>query len=136
MVRKVPWWKGWTIHILEKWETANPNGQPRKLFSTVNKELKAKWITQLTKSQLIEAYWLIFNTDEQELKNIGSDKSVPYALRLIIAELNDKRNRSKAMADYRDYMFGKAVQKTEERRVDKDWNDVLILDDMEKWFKK
>ena len=104
-----PWMEGW-----KKWQSGNPNGRPRKLFSTVNEELKAKGITVLSREQLIEAYGLIFNTDEEELERIGKDKSYPYALRLIIAELNNKNNRAKAMADYRDYMFGKALQKIEQ----------------------
>lgn len=95
---------------LKKWETANPNWRPRKLFRTVNEELKAKWIEQLSKDQLIEAYWLVFNTDEEELERIAKDKNYPFALRLIILELNNKNNRAKAMSDYRDYMFWKAKQ--------------------------
>ena len=105
---KQPHW--WAIYHASKWETANPNGQPRKLFSTINKELKAKGIKPLSKAQLIEAYELIFNTDEEELKKLATDKNVPYMLRLIIMELSDKRNRAKAIADYRDYCFWKAKQ--------------------------
>lgn len=108
---KQPHW--WAIKILEKWETANPNWRPRKLFSTVNAELKEKGIEPLSKEQLIEAYWLVFNTDEEELERIAKDKSYPFALRLIILELNNKNNRAKAIADYRDYMFWKAIQKQE-----------------------
>jgi hypothetical protein len=54
---------------------------------------------------LIEAYSLIFNTDEEELKRIKDDKTYPFALRLIIKELDSDYNRMKAMQDYRDYMF-------------------------------
>lgn len=99
------------------WFDKNPNNivpwRPRKLFTDVNAELKAKWIIALTKEQLIEAYWLIFNTDEEELVRIAKDKNYPYSLRLIITSLSDKKTRDKAMSDYRDYMFGKAVQKVE-----------------------
>ena len=117
------------------WNKRNTNGfdknpqnawKPRKLFSTVNAELKEKWITALTKEQLIEAYWLVFNTDEEELRRISLDKTYPFALRLIILELNNKNNRAKAMSDYRDYMFWKAIQKNEDRLVDKEWNDIII----------
>jgi hypothetical protein len=30
------------------------------------------------------------------------------------------------MSDYRDYMFWKAIQKNEDRLVDKEWNDIII----------
>lgn len=113
MAKKVkqPHW--WAINQFEKWETGNPNWQPRKLFSTINKELKDKGIKPLSKAQLIEAYELIFNTDEEELKKLATDKSVPFMLRLIIMELSDKKNRAKAIADYRDYCFWRAMQKNE-----------------------
>ena len=106
------------------WETNNPNWQPRKSFSVVNAELKAKWVTPLTKSQLIEAYTLVFNTEEEELQRIAKDKQYPYWLRLIIMELNNKNTRSKALADYRDYMFWKAIQKQE--ITWKDWESIKI----------
>jgi len=73
MAKKVkqPHWGA--INRFEKGESGNPNWQPRKLFSTINKELKNKGIKPLSKAQLIEAYELIFNTDEEELKKLKSD---------------------------------------------------------------
>jgi len=97
----------------KKGQSGNPDGRPRKSFSVVNNELKAKGVEPLTKSNLIDAYSLIFNSTEDDLKEIAQDKNTPYALKLIINELNDKRTRSKAIADYRDYMFGKAMQSTD-----------------------
>ena len=109
----------WEIaHIKGKGFDKNPQNinkewRPKKLFSTVNAELKAKWIEALTREQLIEAYSLVLNTEEEELQRIAKDKSYPFALRLIILELSDKKNRARALADYRDYMFWKAIQKSE-----------------------
>lgn len=97
----------------KKWKSWNPNWQPRKLFSSVNLELKAKWITPITRWQLLEAYALIFNSTEADLQILSVDKDMPYVLRLIIWELNNKNTRSKALADYRDYMFGKAKETLE-----------------------
>ena len=94
----------------KKGESGNPEGRPRKSFATINAELKAKGVVPLTKSALIDAYTLVFNTDEEELKKIASNKETPYGLRLIIGELNSGKTRSKALADYRDYMFGRAKE--------------------------
>jgi hypothetical protein len=36
---------------------------------------------------------------------MATDKNLPFALRIIILELSDKKNRAKAIADYRDYVY-------------------------------
>jgi hypothetical protein len=93
----------------KKGESGNPNGRPRKSFATINAELQKKGITKLSKSDLIDAYALIFNSTENDLKDIAKDNNTPYALKLIILELNDKKTRARAMQDYRDYSFGRAT---------------------------
>ena len=89
-------------------QNINKNGAPRKSFATISLALKEKGVEPLTKSQFIEAYTIIFNSTEDELKDISIDKGTPFVLRLIIQELADKKTRAKAISDYRDYMFGKA----------------------------
>ena len=89
-------------------QSGNPKGRPRKSFASINAELAEKGISKLSKSDLLDAYALVFNSTEDDLKQIAKDKETPYALKIIILELNDKRNRAKAMQDYRDYIFGKA----------------------------
>lgn len=91
-------------------QNINRSGANRKSFATINEALKKKGIQALTKNELIESYTLIFNATEEELKRIAVDKKTPFALRLIITELNDKTTRSKAIADLRNYMFGQAAQ--------------------------
>ena len=94
-------------------QNINTKGAPRKSFSTINNELKEKGVEPLTKTQFIEAYTLIFNATDKELKIIANDLNVPLVLRLIIKELSNTKTRSKALADYRDYMFGKSLQQQE-----------------------
>jgi hypothetical protein len=96
-----PWKKG---------ESGNPNGRPKKSFASINAELKLKGIEQLSKADLIEAYALIFNTDEETLRDIAKDKKTPYAFKIILLELNDNKTRAKALQDYRDYTFGRAIE--------------------------
>ena len=96
-----PWKKG---------ESGNPEGRPRKSFATINAELKEKGIEKLSKADLLDAYALIFNSTEDDLVEIAKDKNTPYALKIIILELNDKRTRAKAMQDFRDYTFGRAIE--------------------------
>lgn len=97
----------------KKGQSGNPNGRPKKSFASINAELEAKGITKLSKTDLLDAYALIFNTSEADLKIIAADKETPYALKIIILEMNDKKTRAKAIADYRDYCFGRAMQNTD-----------------------
>lgn len=89
-------------------QNINRTGANRKSFSKINEALKKKGIAAIKKSELIEFYTLIFNATEDELKKLAQDKKQPMALRLILMEFNDKRTRSQAIRDFRDYMFGKA----------------------------
>ena len=94
-------------------QNINRTGANRKSFASVNRELKKKGIKPIQKKDLIDAYSFIFNATEDELKEIVKDAAVPYAFKLIIGELNNKNTRSKALADLRDFIFGKASQPIE-----------------------
>jgi hypothetical protein len=100
-------------HQFKKGESGNPLGRPRKSFSSINAELRGKGIKPLSKSDLIDAYQTIFNADEGTLKEIAADKETPYAMKIIILELNNSKTRAKAMQDYRDYCFGMAMRSTD-----------------------
>lgn len=91
-------------------QNINRTGANRKSFATINIELEAKGIKPLSKHDLIDAYGRIFNSTEDELKELATDKNIPFAFRLLILQLNDKKVRDLALKDYRDYMFGKANQ--------------------------
>jgi hypothetical protein len=97
----------------KKGESGNPEGRPRKSFASINAELKANGVSKLSKSDLLDAYALIFNTDEETLKDIAKDKKTPYAFKIILLELNNNKTRAKAMQDYRDYTFGRATENIE-----------------------
>jgi len=120
-------WKANTNWFDKNPQNIDKSWRPRKLFSTVNAELKAKWVEPLTKEQLIEAYSLVFNSTEEELKIMATDKNLPFALRIIILELSDKKNRAKAIADYRDYVYWKAM---DNKKIELEWSIIIKEEDL------
>lgn len=101
---------GGKLKIPEKGETNNPNGRPKKSFSLLNDSLKKEGYQPLTKNQLIEAYSLLFSIDQEKIEEIAADESQPLAIRLIIQEMTSPQTSGKALADMRDYLFGKAKE--------------------------
>jgi len=86
------------------------NGRKPKSFKMFNDKMKAEGYQPLTKEDLINCYAFIFSAEQSKIQEIAEDETQPLALRLIISEMTDERTRSRAMADFRDYMFGKATQ--------------------------
>lgn len=107
-------------------QNINRNGRPRKSFRLINDKLKEDGIEPLKKAELIEGYSLIFNSTEDDLKSLAKDKDTPYALKIMILELNDRRARARALQDYRDYMFGKAQDKVDLTTNGKDINIINL----------
>lgn len=73
----------WKATQIKKWETRNPNWQPRKWISLVNKELQDKWYPPARKQDIEENYMQILQLEEEELKAIINDKNKPMLVRII-----------------------------------------------------
>jgi hypothetical protein len=111
----------------------NKLGRPRKSFASINHSLKEKGVTPLRKSDLLEAYELIFNATENELIEIRNDKDVPYALKMIIQELGVASTRAKALQDYRNYVFGD--NRNRDVADDREIQDAVEVDNVQIVFK-
>lgn len=111
-------------------QNINKLGRPRKSFASINHKLKEAGVKQVSKSELLEFYGRLFNLTEKELKDIQENHETPFALKLIIQELGSSATRSRALQDFRDYMFkdvdtgpevrmiGYGIQNTEENLID------------------
>jgi len=110
-MREIEGRNGGRLKIPEKGETNNPHGRPKKSFSLLNTQLKKEGYEPLTKSQLMEAYSLLLSIDEVKIQEIADDDKQPLAIRLIIAEMTNEQSRGRALADMRDYLFGKSESK-------------------------
>ena len=91
------------------------SGRKPKSFTMFNRMMKEQGVEPLSKEALIECYAFLFSGTQAQIEAVADDEEQPLGLRLIIAEFTDERTRSRAMQDYRDYMFGKALQTVEEK---------------------
>ena len=83
MVKEVKQAHWGTLKVLEKWETANPNWQPRKGISLVNKELADKWYSPATKQDIVENYMQMLQLPRSELEKAVKDENKPMLIRII-----------------------------------------------------
>jgi len=82
-MRKVKGGKGGEIHLLEKGETANPNGRPRKTINSVNKELEAQGIKPTTANEIKDIYLRLVNMEMTELKKLVEEDKHPALIRIV-----------------------------------------------------
>ena len=94
----------------KKGESGNPNGRPKKLYSDHIKDMKGKGYSPPTRTEYFDMVGLLLAMTEEDLKAFAQDKNRPYWIRLIIIDMNSKNTRQKMMADYRDWLFGRASQ--------------------------
>lgn len=97
----------------KKGQSGNPNGRPKKRFSEHLSDLKSKGYVPPTKTEYFDMVGTLLSMEEDDLKEFAQDKTRPYWIRLIVIDMNSKNSRVKMMSDYRDWLFGKAEQKTD-----------------------
>lgn len=95
-------------HKFKKGQSGNPNGRPKKKYSQHIADVKKKGYEAPTKAEYFDMMGLLLAMDEDDLKEFAKDKARPYWIRLIVIDLNSKATRQRMMADYRDWLFGKA----------------------------
>jgi hypothetical protein len=94
-------------------QNINRTGANRKTYAYHINQIKSKGYAAPTKNEYMQMVGLLLVMNEEDLKNFAADKENPYWIRLLIIDLNNKNIRSKLMSDYRDWLFGKALQTTE-----------------------
>jgi len=122
----------WKATQIKKWEVRNKTWQPRKWISLVNAELKEKWYTPATKSDIEENYMSLLQLEEDQLKEMVNDKSKPMLIRILVKNMLWWKGFD-IIEKMLDRWIWKAVQKTEndtKMQVDitQEWS--ILLDDI------
>src|SRR5690554_1519110 len=94
----------------KKGQSGNPKGRPKKKYSQHIEDIKKKGYQAPTRTEYFDMMGLLLAMDEGDLKEFAKDQTRPYWIRLIVIDLNSKATRQRMMADYRDWLFGKAMQ--------------------------
>jgi hypothetical protein len=99
---KKPWQKG---------ESGNVKGRPRKLFSDIAAELKAKGFQEVNAARINEAYQMILGLPLSELKSLMTDADAPVVLKVLIKQLTGSKGFD-AIEKILDRAHGKPKQVT------------------------
>lgn len=104
--------KAWTT--FKKWQSWNPNWQPKKLLTVVNEELKKEWYPSVKERDIVWAYLQLFNLDTNKVKELHSRvkkwENMNFFYSLVLKNLHSKRSMEQ-VEKMIDRAFWKATQK-------------------------
>jgi len=72
---------------MEKGETLNPNGRPKKGIASCNEQLVKEGYEPATKANIEANYMSLLNVEEDRLKEMANDKTQPMLIRIIIKNM-------------------------------------------------
>jgi NADH dehydrogenase/NADH:ubiquinone oxidoreductase subunit G len=91
-------------------ERINKKGRPPKLIHHIVQELREQGYQPVTESQIVDAYQMLLQLDENGVKDILKDKKKPYFLRLVAKYMGSPRGME--MLDrIMDRSFGKVMMR-------------------------
>jgi RecB family exonuclease len=90
----------------------NRKGVPKKAYNSFIEKHK-ETTEMVNKKSIQEVVSILFNMTESELLEAAKDKEMPFTIRAVIQALLDPKSRQKELADWRDWLFGRAEQKVE-----------------------
>ena len=108
----------------KKGQSGNPKGQPRKVLSRINEELKKEGFEPASSGNVIEAYNLMINLPEERIKQIIADATYPMIMRIVGKEMLGKGG-PEMIEKMLDRAHGKAITKV--AQTTKDGEDVKII---------
>ena len=91
----------------------NLKGAPKKTYNQILQDLEKQGYYAPTKSEYFDLIGKLLSMTEEDLTDFQENKDNPYWIRGIITDFTDPKLRAGLMADHRDWLFGKAQQKTD-----------------------
>lgn len=92
-----------------KGKSGNPKGRPRKLVNTIIEAMKSQGVKPLKQAQIADAYEVLLQLTETEMKKLVLDKSTPMFIRIICKAMMDK-NGTQMIETMLDRAHGRAKQ--------------------------
>ena len=65
----------------------NRKGRPRRLVSSIIRDLKEKGIVQVKATDIVEAFEMLFNLESKEIAEIANNDKNPYFIRRVAKEM-------------------------------------------------
>jgi len=90
----------------------NRKGVPKKAYNSFIEMHKGS-TEMVNKRSIQDVVSILFNMTQAELMEAAKDESMPFTIRAVIGALLDPKSRQKELADWRDWLFGRAEQKVD-----------------------
>lgn len=109
------WKKGVDNGVGHRFKKGNKLGQGRrkKKFREHTNELKALGYDCPSREEYYEMLGLMMSMTEGDMDRVLNDKERPQWIRWLVEDLRKPKYRPNLMADYRDWMFGRAKQQVD-----------------------
>lgn len=109
------WKKGVDNGVGQRFQKGNKfgKGRKKKKFSEHTDELKALGYDCPSREEYYEMLGLMMSMTEDDMERVLNDKERPQWIRWLVEDLRKPKYRPNLMADYRDWMFGRAKQQVD-----------------------
>ncbi len=107
-------------------QNINRKGRPKKNYNALNEQLKKLGYKVPARDEYYDAIGYLIVISEEDRDRMMDDKDNPVWIRDTIRDLKSKVVGSKIRSEYRDWMYGKAEQKTDLTSGGKPLSSILL----------
>jgi len=96
----------------------NRKGRPKSSWKNLYDAMSKEGNEPLTRKEYIKYFTMIASMTEKQIREMQSDKDLPYAVRFLAMEFENKKTRSKMFMEYMDVAFKQDQQQPIHYSVD------------------